>query len=144
MEAFVCRVGPKVETLVVPGTALVQNRQRHGLFERPRQESVEVSRHQDHVEGQVSPSPLAVSVEVRLHGHLVAAAAGVEGHAAQARSLTGGFGFPLFLEIFDLPDESAVKGRQLQLLQMLLVESELSDVELQETRVTLQILLQRR
>lgn len=142
MEACVCGVRPEIKTLVVPGAALVQNRQRHGLFERPRQKSVEVSGHQNDVKGQVSSSSFPVSVEVGLHGHLVAAASGVEGHAAQTRMLTRGFGFPSFLEIFDLPDESAVVGGQLKLLQVLLVESELSDVELQETRVTLPILLQ--
>ena len=118
---------------MVSGTALIQNRQTHGLSERPRQQSVEVSWHQHNIKGQVSPSALAVPVQISFDSHFVAAAPGVERHAAQARRLTFGLGFLLFPEVLDLPDQFAVVGRRLELLQVLHVTAELIGVEFQET-----------
>lgn len=142
LEAFGCRVRSEAQTPVVTGAALIQNRQRYGLSERPRQQSVEVSRHQDNIKGKVIPSSLPVPVQIDLGGHFVAAASGVKWRAAQARWLTFGLGFPPVPEVVDLPDQSAVIGCRLELLQVLLVAIELSGMEIQETRVMLQILLQ--
>ena len=141
LEAFGLRVGSEVQTPVVSGATLIQNRQRHRLSERPRQQSIKVSWHQDHIEGQVSPSSLAVPIQIGFDSHFVATASSVERCAAQARWLTFGLSVPPFPEVLDLPDQFAVIGHRLELLQVLLVVTELSGVEVQETRVTLQIRL---
>lgn len=142
LEAVGRRVGSEAEGPVVGGAALVQQRQRDGLPEGPRQQRVKVSRHQDDVQGQVTSSPLPVSVQVRLGRHFVATAPGVERHAAQARLLTSGLRLLLLLEVLDLPDEPAVKAGGLQLPEVLLVVLQLSGVEVQEARVALDVLLQ--
>ena len=108
LEAFVCRVRSEAEALVVPGTTLIHNRQRHSLPERPWQQSIKVSRHQDHVKGQVSSPSIPIPIQVGFDGHLVAAVSGLKWCATQAWQLTSGFGLLLFLEVINLPNESAI------------------------------------
>lgn len=81
----------------------------------------------------MSPSSFPVPIQIDLGSHFVATAPGVERHAAKARRLTSGLGLLLVPEVLDLPDQFAVVGRGLELLQVLLVPTELSRVEIQET-----------
>lgn len=143
MEAFGGGVRSEVEAAVILGAALIQQRQRHVLSERPRQQSVEVAVHQDHVQGQVRPPPVTVPVQIRPGRHFVAAAPGVERHAGQARWLTFGLGLSPPPEAVDLPDEFPVVGGGGELLQVQLLAAELSSVELKEVGVVTQLLLQR-
>lgn len=89
----------------------------------------------------MSPSSVPVPVQIGFDGHFVAASSHVKRDTGQTRCLTAGFSFPPFLEVLDLPDQFAVIGRGLELLQVLLVVVELSGVELEETGLTLQVFL---
>lgn len=81
----------------------------------------------------MSPSPLPVPIQIGFHSHFVATVAGVERYAAQAWRLTFDLGFPLCPEVLNLPDQFPVIRRRFEFLQTLLVEVELSSVEVQET-----------